>query len=320
METTRALVTGGVGLIGYSIVKNLLKHGEDVIVADDLSVYDQKLGEKLRAQVEKEAKFYKLDFSDPSSADALKPERPDFIYNFGSYSSDRYYEKDERGAILKTILKTVMGQINAFKIAGELGAKVVYPSSGTVYGNTPAPQTEGQKLAPQTVYAATKAYLEMYSSVHGQVRSTALRIFTGFGAKELYKGSVASVVTLFTAAAIRGEELVVYGDGTQKRDFIEVDDVAEVAYRAAKSEKDARVLNCGSGKSYSYLELIDLIRKHAKDDLKVVHVPSRTKFVAETRADVALLRDATGYVPKGLVETYPKYLRELKELLSNDAS
>jgi nucleoside-diphosphate-sugar epimerase len=307
----KALVTGGVGLIGHSIVEKLLNYGDDVTVVDDLSAYNKKLGEKLENQIKKEAKFYKLDVSDPKFIDIFSSQEFDVIYNFGSYSSDRYFERDEQDAMLKTIV----GQINVFKIAHKSNAKVVYPSSGTVYGNTPAPQTEEQKLAPQTVYAATKTYIEAYSSVHDEVDSVALRIFTGFGSRELYKGDIASVVTLFTIAAIRGEELLVYGDGTQRRDFIEADDVAEIAYRTARSQKKVKIVNCGSGKSFSYLDLIDLIKKHVNDDLRIRKVPSRTRFVAETRADTKLLRELTNYEPKGLVEAYPKYLGELKTLL-----
>ncbi|MGC8981972.1 MAG: NAD-dependent epimerase/dehydratase family protein [Minisyncoccia bacterium] len=315
METYRALVTGGLGLIGSAIVKKLLKYGHDIVIVDDLSAYDSITSKKLIQEIDKDIIFYSFDVADKKFFDMLNNEKFDVIFNFGSYSSDRYFERNTIDAINKTI----NGMVNVFNLARKVGAyKIIYPSSGTVYGNSRPPQNESQKLEPQTIYAITKIYCEMLSSLNKDVESVGMRIFTGYGAREIFKGNIASVVSIFTISAMLDKELEVYGDGSQKRDFIEVKDIAEVALRLTKTNKDVKVVNVGSGESYSFMDLINLIKNHTGKDLKIKFVENKTRFVAETRADITLLKDVTGYRPRGLIEMYPDYYNEIKKYVETN--
>ncbi len=312
MESFRALVTGGLGLIGSSVVSNLQKKGSEVVIVDDGSAYTGNLFEKLSEQMGEKSSLIKIGTENPKLLNILEGERFDFIFNFGSYSSDRYFERDDIDAINKTI----NGMINILKVARSTKAgRVVYPSSGTVYGKTGAPQFEETLLDPLTPYSITKVYLEMLSKINDDISTVGLRIFTGYGAREWYKGNISSVVTLFTTAALKNRPIEIYGDGNQRRDFIDSDDIAEIAVRLATADTSPRIVNCGSGYSNSFNELVDLISRNVEMEVNVKYVDSKVKFVPETRANVDRLLKFTGFKPAELSNRFGQYLKELRTFM-----
>ena len=309
MESNEALVTGGAGFIGSSIVRNLIGKGWDVTVIDDFSTNRTLLSSDILEGVNE---LIKYDLSNPAIKNKFQGKRFDYVFNFGSYSSDRNFERDAIDATNKTI----NGMLNTLQIARQCKASAfVYPSSGTVYGNTPAPQKESQFLAPQTLYSITKIYLELLSKINKDINTVALRIFTGFGAREIFKGNLASVVTQFTLSVLAHDSVEIYGDGNQKRDFIESEDIAEIAIRASLNRDAPPVLNAGTGYSYSFNDLVKLIAKHTNIEPNVKYVESKTRFVSETRADTSVLENILKYNPKKLEVAYVKYFQDLKQLL-----
>lgn len=313
METNRILITGGEGLIGHSIMMKCLREGHDITVVDNQSLQSYTGIEVSRYSLPDGVDFIRADTESEKMLYKFEGERFDYIFNFGSYSSDRFFHIDQVDAVNRTI----DGMLNIFKIANQTGArKIVYPSSGTVYGNTAPPQNEGQVLSPQTLYSITKIYLEMYSKISPEIESTAMRIFTGFGGREVLKGPVGSVVTLFTLNAIYGKPIEVYGNGEQKRDFVYVNDIAEVAYRTARTENLPPVLNVGSGTSKSFNDLIELISSHLDCEVMPNYVTSKTKFVSETRADASQLKKSIKFVPRSIDETFSDYLNELRAYIN----
>ena len=311
MENISALVTGGAGFIGSSIVNKLLKKGWEISIVDNFSTSSNKSIIRNRSYLKEATELIEFDISNPKIKDVLSGKRFDYIFNFGSYSSDRSYEKDP----IDGTNKTINGMLNIVQIAKQCNAsKIIYPSSGTVYGNTPAPQIETQTLQPQTLYAITKIYLELLSKINKDVSMVGLRIFTGFGAMEVLKGNLSSVVTKFTLSVLNNAPVELYGDGEQKRDFIEVEDIAEIAYRSALNNNIPEIVNVGTGSSYSFNALIDLIAKHAGTEPIVKHVESKTRFVLETRADISIISGLLDYTPAVLPVAYSKYFKELKQL------
>lgn len=312
MDSERVLVTGGFGLIGFEIVRKLASKGYEVTVTDDLSMQSSNSKYKTNEKLPKDTEFIRIGTHSKSYVEKLSDHDFVYIFNFGSYSTDRYFEANP----IDAINKTVNGMINVLKIANRCNSKkVIYPSSGTIYGNQKAPQTEILIPTPQTLYSATKVYLEMINSIYKGINTTAMRIFTGFGAREIIKGKMASVVTLFTVSAIEGTPIDIYGDGSQKRDFIEAKDIAEIGYKLAISEATPSIVNVGSGVSYSFNDLVSLIEKHLNIEIKKNYVKSKTRFVEETRADVEELRKSVGFVPVGLEKRFPSYLEELTEIM-----
>ena len=301
MKRNECMVTGGSGFLGSHIVHLLLRRGYEVTVIDDLSTGNKKLieGENVN--------FILKDITDPNIVKVVKRKRFKYVFNFASPSTDRVFNLDGSATV-----NTFLGMLNSFKIAKACQAeKVIYPSSGTVYGNSPAPQGEDLKASPLTMYACTKLLLENISSLLGEeCVSVGLRIFAGYGGRERFKGGHASVVTLFHNDLTRGQPPVIYGDGEQRRDYIHSLDIAEIAIRAAESNTEG-VLNAGCGISYSMNELVETLSKELSVNVKPKYVESPLRHIQETRADTTRLERVLGYKPMGLDDGIRLLIKEL---------
>lgn len=301
MKNENCLVIGGCGFLGSSIVSLLLERGYDVTVLDDLSTGNLKLLDG------KKVEFIKRDITDPDLLKVLPKRRFKFIFNFGSASTDRAFSLNGVAAI-----RTIVGMLNTLKIGIDTGAeKVVYPSSGTVYGNCRAPQREEDNPKPLTMYASTKGYLESVARINErEIPSVGLRIFTGYGGRERFKGSAASVVTLFYNEIVNGRAPIVFGDGEQRRDYVHSSNVAEIAVNAAESRVTG-ILNAGSGLSHSSIELIDILNEKLGVNIKPKFIKSPLTHVAETMADLGLVRQVFRYNPLDLRDGLDLFLREI---------
>jgi nucleoside-diphosphate-sugar epimerase len=298
------LVTGGAGFIGASIVRLLKSKGYDVIVVDDLSNSDGKMINEL------DVELFKGDISKPEIIDLLKPYTFKYIFNFGSPSTDRFYDLTGRG-----VCETIKGMLNIAQIAESTGVNsVVYPSSGTVYGNLPAPQSESVKLKPKSLYACTKSFLEDFSATVASetTKYLGLRIFTGFGEGELAKVEFSrSVITLFYLSILKNLSPVIYGDGSQRRDFVYSSDIANIALLGAE-KKLSGALNVGSGISHSFNEVIEILSERLGKRVIPKYIESPISHIGETRADISSLLNLLNYKPLRLEEAIDLYLERIK--------
>jgi len=220
-------VTGGFGFLGSEIVKECLRKGFEVDVVDNLSSGNLNL---LKGY---DVGFHKLSVESENFVDKLRDNKYDYIFNFGSPSSDRLYALDGH-----SLFVTAKGMLNCVKLAQITGAsKIVFPSSGNVYGNLDPPQTEALCPRPLTQYASTKVLLENLAGIYRSkdLRILGLRIFTGYGEGERFKGGIASFAWKAYLAGIEDKEIDVYEDGEQRRDFIYGEDVARIAVKGAES-------------------------------------------------------------------------------------
>ncbi len=306
MESLRCLVTGGAGFVGSSIVEKLLGKGYKVTVLDNLSNSNGKLIANL------DVEFIREDISKPEVVKTLRNHSFDHIYNFGSPSTDRFFTSNG-----KAVCETIRGMFNVLEIARVTGAdSIIYPSSGTVYGNLPAPQTESGKIMPKSMYACTKMFLENYSSTinYEGISLLGLRIFTGYGEREMSKSPDSrSVVTLFYKAISSNLQPVVYGDGQQRRDFVHSDDIANIAIASAE-KKVSGVLNVGSGYSTSFNELIELLNTKLGKSIKPKYIQSPITRINETKADISMLSEKLNYKPLKIEEGIELYLDRIKEI------
>jgi len=300
MTMKRCLVTGGAGFIGSSIVKKLLEKGYELTIVDNLSNSNGKLIEDLPVE------FIKKDISDPKIIETFKNYDFKYIFNFGSPSTDRFFNLDGSG-----VCETIKGFFNVIQIADNTGAEsIVYPSSGTVYGNLPPPQSESMKLKPKSMYACTKAFLENFADTikDENKKILGLRIFTGYGEGELSKAEYSrSVVTLFYLSISNNISPIVYGNGEQKRDFVYVEDIANIAIMGAE-KKLSGVINVGSGNSTSFNELINILNLKLEKNIKPKYIPSPILHIDETKADISLLLKLLEYYPLKIDKGIDKYL------------
>ena len=285
-----AVVTGGAGFIGSHMVDLLLAEGHTVHVVDNLSGgrlhnLEQHRGEpRLRV--------------DTRDLRALAPNDPLFrdvelVFHFAGIGD--IVPSMERP--VDYVSANVMGTVHALEGARWAGAKkFVYAASSSCYGLTEElPTTEGAPMRPQYPYALSKLLGEQAVLHWGQVYRlpvNSLRIFNAYGLRSRTTGAYGAVFGVFLAQKLAGKPLTVVGDGTQRRDFLYVTDVARAFHLAATSERVQQVYNLGAGEPQSVNRLVELLGG------EVVHLPKRPGEPDCTWADTSKIRRDLGWQPR----------------------
>ena len=290
MQDKRVLVTGGAGFIGSNLA-NELARGNDVIALDD-----RYLGtpENLDERVE---------FVEGSVLDDDLPTDVDAVFHLAALSSYAMHEDDPTtGARVN-----VEGFVNTVEQARDDGCDtVVYASTSSIYGSRTEPSPEDMDVAVNTGYEASKLARERYAeyfSNHYDVTCAGMRFFSvyqGYEGAEEHKGEYANVVAQFADDVASGEPPVLYGDGTQTRDFTHVADVVRGLELAADHELDG-VYNLGTGESYDFLTVVDMINDELGTDVEPEFVENpipEDVYVHDTCADATKMREETGWEPE----------------------
>lgn len=260
----RYVVTGGAGMIGSHIAKHLCGSGHAVTVMDDLSRGKMLNLDGVRDRVE----FVKADIADY-----------DAVYKHLE-GSDGIFHQAALAYVPESFEKTfdyhrvnVVGTDNVFKIALKTRTKVVFASSGSVYGDTTStrPIRETHPRDPASPYAWTKYRGEMMAARYGKVgaRIVTLRYFNvaGPGRDLKYAGAISKMVH----SVANGSPPRIFGDGSQVRDFVHVDDVVRANVAAMESDTPYGFFNVGSGAGISIGELAHLVVSIADANMEPVH-------------------------------------------------
>ncbi len=259
LDGRRVVVTGGAGFIGRAVVRALAGAGADVTVADR------------RAPADPEVRTVVGDLADPTVRRAAVPDGTDGIVHLAALTSVLASRQDPVG----TYRANVEATAGLLERAREIGAgRFVLASTNAVVGDVGAgPITEDLSLRPLTPYGATKAAAEMllsaYRASYG-IGATALRLTNVYGGG---MGNKDSFVPRLMRAARDGGEVTVYGDGTQVRDLVHVDDVADAVLLAWRTAPQGPLI-VGAGRSLSVLDLIAEVRAVTGAPLPVRHVPA----------------------------------------------
>ena len=257
----RLLVTGGAGFIGSSLVDRLLAEGHRVDVVDDLSTGNLANLADARRSPDKRLTVHQLDIRSEALVDLLGRARPDVVYHLASAPPARAVADPVAGADID-----VLGSLRVLEAARLCGAaKVVYASSGGVYGTVAAdelPVRESHPQRPLSAPAVAKKavgeYLALYREVHS-LEFTALALGHVYGPRQPAGGGV---VARFASALVAGEPCVVTGDGRQTRDFVFIDDVVDAFARAAE-RGGGLVLNVGTGRETAIADLYRTVAERA---------------------------------------------------------
>tara|TARA_B100001750_G_scaffold232497_1_gene231691 strand:- start:115 stop:1032 length:918 start_codon:yes stop_codon:yes gene_type:complete len=271
-------VTGGAGFIGSHLVKNLVEHGNEIIVIDNLNTGKMENIEKFSEKIN----FFKVDIRDFSAIEGIL-KNVDGIFHEAALASvqDSFRIPDEFFDV------NVNGTENIFKIGKKLGIKVVYASSSSVYGNpTRIPIKESDGKNPFNPYAKTKLeddkLAEKYAN--NDLKVIGMRYFNVFGPRQ--SKEYAGVIKLFLERIQQGLSPLINGDGLQVRDFVYVDDVVNANILAMESDVDAEFFNIGTGNTISILDLATMIIKFSGLKLKPIHQQTVPGDVKATQADI----------------------------------
>ena len=247
------VITGGAGFIGSNIAKLLVKNGHQVIVIDNLHT-----GSLFRLKdIQDKIIFHKIDIRDYKKLKNAMIDIDGIFHQAALTSVPESFLKPE-----KYFDVNVNGTKNVFLIAKELGIKVVFASSSSVYGNVKKiPITEDFDRNPINPYGITKVEKEKLAEKfwNHDVDIIGLRYFNVYGKGQT--GTYAGVITQFMNKLNKNLTPVIHGNGNQVRDFISVKDIASANLRAMKSSTNNGFFNIGTGKSISITELANLMIK-----------------------------------------------------------
>ena len=259
------VVTGGIGFIGSYIVKHLLKQNYEVTVIDNFS---RGRLENL-AGLEEEINLQKLDILD---FDSLKNviNDSDGIFHQAALTSvpESFIEKTKYHSV------NVVGTENIFKLAKEFSIKVVYASSSSVYGNTKLiPVKEDFGKNPINPYGITKLDDEKLAEKYHNlgVSIIGLRYFNVYGIGQT--NDYAGVITKFHDSIQAAKPPIIFGDGSQVRDFVFVEDVAQANIMSMESKIDHEFFNVGTNTSITILDLAKTIIKFSGLDIQPIFRP-----------------------------------------------
>ncbi|MFC4536111.1 NAD-dependent epimerase/dehydratase family protein [Sphaerisporangium dianthi] len=292
----RLLVTGGAGFIGSSLVDRLLADGHEVAVVDDLSSGDRANLDG--ADGHPLFRFYELDVRDLALRGLMAEWRPEVVCHLAAQISVRASVADP----VHDARLNVEGTVNVLEAARAAGArKALYASSVAVYGRPAVIPVPGDAATDaRSPYAASKlsgeVYLSMFRALHG-LSYTTLVLSNVYGPRQSPTGE-AGVVSIFTDALLRGSPTVVYGDGSQTRDYIFVDDVVDGFVRACGERGNGRRFNLGTGVQTTDRELHSLVALAAGAPDEPRFEPARLGDLPAMAVDPAPAIDGLGWHPR----------------------
>mgnify|MGYP000459830005 CR=1 FL=1 len=299
----KIIVTGGCGFIGSNLVERLVKDGYSVVVFDNLHTGNLENIKGL------DVEFFNESYSKLTD---LVPEA-DVVFHLGIPSSSPMYKENPR-----LVGEAINDAIEIFEYAKKTGCKVVYASSSSIYNGNKIPYREDMPIYVTDFYTECRYAIErlakLYNILYG-VKSVGLRFFSIYGPKERYKGKYANIVSQFLWAMQRDEPPIIFGDGTQTRDFTHVYDVVDALILAWKKDFECEIFNVGTGVAYSFNEVVELINKILGKNIKPIYKPNPIKnYVYHTLADTTKAEKMLGFKAKiSLEEGLASLARELSE-------
>ncbi len=313
MENKRVLITGAAGFLGSHLCDRFIKEGFDVVGMDNLITGDLRNIEHLFKL--RQFEFYHHDVSKFIHV----PGRIDHILHFASPASPIDYLKIP----IQTLKVGALGTHNCLGLARVKGARMLVASTSEVYGDPLVhPQNEEywgnvNPVGPRGVYDEAKRFMESitmaYHNFHG-LETRIVRIFNTYGPRMRLNDGRA--LPAFIGQALRGEDLTVFGDGSQTRSFCFVDDLVEGIYRLLLSDHPYPV-NIGNPSEITLKEFAEEIIRLTKSKQKISYMPLPADDPKQRKPDITKAKAILGWEPKvsredGLRVTY-EYFKSLSQ-------
>lgn len=295
----KALVTGGAGFIGSHITQELCRRGASVVVLDNLSLGNVRNLEWKKAGDEVE--FVEGDIRDTAVLAKIMA-GVEWVFHQGALPS----VPRSISAPQESNAHNLVGTLNVLVAARDAGVRrLMFASSSSIYGNADARMKhEGLPPQPLSPYALQKyggeRYAQMFHQLYG-FETVSLRYFNVFGPRQAFDSPYSGVIAKFCTAMLAGQAPVIYGDGSQARDFTFVDNAVAANLRAAEApaEKAAgKFFNVACGGSIDLRQLVRDINQLTGQDLQPCFEPRRAGDILHSLADISAARECLGYEPE----------------------
>ena len=289
----RILVTGGAGFLGSHLCERLLARGDEVICLDNL--FTGRRFNITPLLEHSNFEFLRHDVVDPFKLEV------DQIYNLACPASPVHYQHNP----IKTVKTSVMGAINCLGLAKRIRARVFQSSTSEVYGDPDVhPQTEDYRgnvnpIGPRACYDEGKRCAEtLFFDYHRQneVDVRVVRIFNTYGPRMLPDDG--RVVSNFIVQALRGDDITVYGDGSQTRSFCYVDDLVQAFLLMMDQDDFIGPVNLGNTHEFTILELANQVMELTGSTSTIVREPLPQDDPLQRKPDISLAREKLGWEPK----------------------
>jgi len=293
----KCLITGGAGFIGSHLVDCLIEKKYDVLVIDNESAKGNE-----RFYWNKKANNYKYDICNYQKIEPLFKD-VECVFHLAAESRIQLAIKNPSNAINVNCMGTlnVMRACKKYKVK-----KIIYSSTSAYYGNkNKIPYNENMERDCLNPYSVSKIagedIVNMYQSLYN-VKTIIFRYFNVYGERQPTKGQYAPVIGLFQKMKKEGKKMTVVGDGLARRDYTHVDDVVYANILAAKdcAIGNGEIINIGTGKNYSVLELVKMIGGEYE------HIEPRIGEARETLADITNAKKYLNWEPKINLELWIK--------------
>jgi UDP-glucuronate decarboxylase len=309
----RILITGGAGFLGSHLCDRLIGQGHDVICLDNF--FTGRKANIRHLMGDSRFELVRHDVIDPFKFEV------DRIYNLACPASPPHYQFNP----IKTMKTSVVGAINCLGLAKRVKARVFQASTSEVYGDPnvhPQPESYWGNVNPiglRSCYDEGKRAAEtLFFDYHREngVDIRVIRIFNTYGPRMLPDDG--RVVSNFIVQALQGNDLTVYGEGSQTRSFCFVDDLVDGFIRFMEQEKIVGPMNLGNPGEFTMLELAELVLKKVGGKSKITHLPLPSDDPKQRKPDITLAKETLGWEPKvpleeGLEKTIAYFREALKK-------
>lgn len=283
----RVLVTGGAGFIGSHLVELLLDKGKDVIVVDNFHTGTPENLSQFKDRIE----FINRSCGQISKEDIGEI---DGVFHLGIYSSSPMYRENP-----SLVGRSIDDFLNMLELTGDFGVKMVWASTSSIYNGNPTPWKENMKIHVKDYYTEARYSMERLATLHHNwygTKTLGMRLFSVYGPREECKGKYANVISQFMWGMKDGESPIVYGDGSQRRDFIYVDDITRGLVLALESKIEHGIFNLGTGKSCNLNELVAMINNILQTAIEPSYVENPIEgFIHDTLADISKSKEILGF-------------------------
>ncbi len=288
-------VTGGAGFIGSHIVDAYIEEGHEVVVIDNFST-------GRRENVHPLAKIVEMDVADPAIADVFAEEKFDVLNHHAAQTNVRHSLEHPESDIQTNII----GSLNLFEAARKTGVKkIIFASSGgAIYGQQHFfPADERHSKRPLSQYGVSKLWGEKFLVYYRLVREiphVSLRYTNVYGPRQNPKGE-AGVIAIFISKMLRGESPVIYGDGTQSRDFLYVADAVQANLIGLRDDAYG-IFNCSTAFELSINTLFQLLKHLMQFEGEPIYADPIPGEVERSVCSYRKLRRSLGWTPKVDIE------------------